>query len=529
MKMVLLAMVTCLMLDLLIWGYFFNVWLMPVATLGLAALLYLGYRFLSQKKPNNPDVQGWRLGTGLDISNPEKSQKANDIVLEQSILDLGLLVVGSPRSGKTLSSGIGFMHYLNTEVVDIGFAWHDGKGDKDIYQSAVAAGIHFDFFFSSELKHSNTMNAFEGDASDVIDRSIRVLINETTGDGQYYSDEQRRALTLIVRLLKALPEKTNYRDLFVALSVASAGEELLTRVKKTELDKVDIQLAENWIKEDWRQRINRISGLLNRLFLFVSGGVADRINDYDPDICLATALEKKQKLYFHLPLTNLSRDMGILLTEMWGVEARKRQQAGVRNTYPLMFDDWGGFFHDYVGPITARIRSAKMPPSYSFQDDSYLEEVSPEFKKQLENNIAIKIAFRTSGVDAAKSAAQWFGQYRSHQYSESHYIQGAGNSMSTGLAPRLMHDDLLALSAGEGFVMTLNERFGYTQPGYYKVQFPLIALKDPEHIDWPTSRKVNDPSMGLNFWDRYMNPDVIEKIRKEMKTSLLRTLEDEVA
>ena len=235
MKQVLFFVALVPILDLFLYGALFNVWLMPLAAVIFCGWLFVGYRYLWLARPMVESVSGWYLGEGIDIYQPEKPIRTK-VIIEQSMIDLGLLVVGSPSSGKTLSAGIGLMAYLANLKRDyrVGFAWHDGKGDKDIYQYACAAGLSFDYFFSSELPHSHHMNVFEGGAEDVIDRSVRVLINASEGAGRYYSDEQRRVLTLVVRLLKSLPEKTTYQDLFVALSVEGADAELLNRARETD-------------------------------------------------------------------------------------------------------------------------------------------------------------------------------------------------------------------------------------------------------------------------------------------------------
>jgi len=491
------------------------------------------YRYIWLARPVVETVQGWRLGSGVDVSNPELTTRVSEIILEKDILDLGFLSVGSPKSGKTMSSGIGYMHYLvnleKEQQKPIGFCWSDGKGNLDVYQAAEAAGIHFDRFFSSELPHSHTTNIFEGDAEDVIDRSIRVLINETEGSGQFYADEQRKALNILIRLVKSLDVNTSYQDLFVAFTVEGAAFELLKRAKESDVDLVDYHLAEQWLAQDMKTRVNQISGMLNRLFLFVTGPTAERLNDYDPDIVFSDAIKTGQKLYFHLPLTKIAKDIGILFTEMWGVEARKRQQEGnMTDTYPLLFDDWGGFFHDNVGAITARIRSAQMPPSYSFQDDSYLDEVTPTFKKQLENNIAVKMLFRLNGSMAAHDLAPMMGEYHSTTLGVSDFEGRDGVNFNTMLQPRIDHDDLLSLNKGQAYVMTINERSGQSEPGYYCVQFPLVEMHNPQSIHWPKPEKKRSRN-GLGFWDRYMNPEEIAKIQQAVKDALLDQLKREEA
>jgi hypothetical protein len=85
-----------------------------------------------------------------------------------------------------------------------------------------------------------------------------------TASTSYYSDEQRAVLARVIPLLRR---------------AAEAGA-----------NPVDIELARAWFAQPIAQRLRNVSGLLNRLFVFVNGPYADRLNAYQPDIDIATAV-----------------------------------------------------------------------------------------------------------------------------------------------------------------------------------------------------------------------------------------------
>jgi hypothetical protein len=182
-------------------------------------------------------------------------------------------------------------------------------------------------------------------------------------------DEQRAVLARVVPLLRQLPVATNLRDLYVTLCVEDAARELLHQAQAAGADPVSLSLARQWLSIPSKDRVKNIDGLLNRLFVFVSGPYADRLNAYQPDIDIGQVVTSGQSLYLHLPLTNFAKDVAIALVETFGVEARKRQLGGTEGlpSFPLIFDDWGAFFHPGFGPFSARCRSAQMPLNFGFQ------------------------------------------------------------------------------------------------------------------------------------------------------------------
>ena len=532
MKIILLIMLAVFALDLLGAVYFIHSWIAAVLLLPVLAAMFALLRTSRKHKSKTPET-GWCLGPALELSNPDRPTRVEKACIAPEILNLGMLFIGGPGAGKTESATLGYIHSMKHHSPGCGWVYFEGKGDIDIYKKCVAMGSAPDHFFSSELPGSATINLFAGAAHDVIDRLCKVLIGETASTS-YYSDEQRAVLARVIPLLRALPQPTNLRDLYVALSDADAGNELLRRAAEAGANPVDIELARAWFAQPIAQRLRNVSGLLNRLFVFVNGPYADRLNAYQPDIDIATAVEASQSLYLHLPLTAYAKDVAIAIIETFGVEARRRQLAGTAHLkmYPQLFDDWGAFFHAGFGPYSARCRSAGMPLSFGFQSRAQLDAVGASFADELDDTIATKIILRVQGAATSEYAVTLLGQYETHDVGTSDSGAGEGSRSSTSLRfaqrARIEPRQLRELQAGEAYVSTLAVRDERMVNPLWKLRLPLPAFPDWEKTAMPAAREHREGE-GLCLWTRYMNPARLAEIHATVQDAMAEDEQKAVA
>ena len=509
MKWILLIFAGTLVLDGLAFGLLRPGFL--VFPIGLLAILMV---VVVRGRKTAESVVGWSLGPGLRITDPERPEQIADVVLPLNALSLGVLGIGSPGSGKTESLLIGLLNYIGSLRKQTGWAAFDGKGQVDVYQKAVASGCPPDYFFSTELTQSASMNLMEGNPEDVTDRLSKVLIGEALST-TYYADDQRSVLLIIVPLMLSLGLKVNLRDLYVALSVENAGAELLLLAQEAGVDEHILKSARAWYSLEFAARLNNIKGMLNRLFVFVSGPYTDRINDYQPDIALETAVSDGQRLYFHLPESRFSKDVAIMIIEQLAGIAKRRQQGDLEaaGLYPLVFDDWGALFHPGFKPFSARCRSAKMPLSLMFQSRAQLQDVSHTYETELDDNIATKVLFRINGQDTSEFACRLIGTFETREVSTSMLGDRDGTSLSVREVPRLKPADFKALDPGEGFISTLLQTQDGTENALYKVRFPLVSMAGWQHVTLPgqTHSPVDYADDGLNLWARYMTPETLQQ------------------
>lgn len=452
---------------------------------------------------------GWSLGPGFRITDPERPVPVADVVLPLPALSLGVLCLGSPGSGKTESLLIGLLHYFSGLAPNIGWAAFDGKGQLDVYQKAVAAGAVPNFLFSTELPHSHTLNLMEGRPEDVADRLSKVLIGEASSTS-FYADEQRSVLLVIVPLMLSLGLRVNLRDLYVALCVEDAGAELLLLAQQRGVAEPMLKAAQAWYALDYSLRVHNVKGLLNRLFVFVSGPYTDRLNDYHPDISLEAAVAAGQRLYLHCPESKFSKDVAIMLIEQLASIAKRRQQSDLTQAqlYPLIFDDWGAMFHPGFKPFSARCRSAKMPLSFMFQSRAQLQDVSPTYETELDDNIATKVLLRLNGQSTAEFACRLIGTYETREASTSLLGDREGTSLSVREAPRLKPNDFKALDPGQGYLSTVLHAAEGTENALFQVRFPRLPMDGWSDVALPTppARATDFAEDGLNLWARYMTP-----------------------
>lgn len=512
MKVVGLTMLTVLVIDAISMAVFLRSMVMSAAAVVLLGVLALGMTLALRKSRMDVPERGWSLGSAVELSNPDQPVTQAKAMISGDVLNLGLLALGSPGAGKTESVMLGYLSAMEEHSPRSGWAFFEGKGDTDIYKKCVAMGRAPDHFFSSELPGSQTTNLFVGEAHDVIDRLGKILIG-TSKNTSFYSDEQRAVLSRVIPLLRCLPVPTNLRDLYVALCVEDAGAELMRRARAAGVSAVDISLAKQWFDEDFEKRVKNIAGLLNRLFVFVSGPYADRLNAYHPDIDINRVIEGRRSIYFHLPLTDFSRDVAIALIELFAVEARKRQLGGTEGLarYPLLFDDWGAFFHDGFRPFSARCRSAAMPLSFGFQSRAQLEAVSPTYADELDDTIATKIIMRVQGEATADYAVRLLGHYDANDLSTSHAQNRSSANLSMLRSERIEPRNVRELQAGEAFVSTLANSGGRTVNPLWKLRFPLPDFSGWKDVPLPSAHE-HVAGDGLHFWNRYMNPGALAAI-----------------
>jgi len=516
MRIILAIMLGVFALDAALYAYFVHT---SAGVLFASALFGAGFLVVRRRQVVTPTT-GWQLGAAVELTNPDQPERVKDAIVSPQTLNLGLLIIGSPGSGKTVSV-LSYLHQLRTHSAGAGWAFFEGKGDTDIYKKCVAMGEAPTHFFSTELPGSETINLFSGEPNDVVDRLGKILIGETSSTS-FYMDEQRAVLARVVPLLRQLPVATNLRDLYVTLCVEDAARELLHQAQAAGADPVSLSLARQWLAIPTKERIKNIAGLLNRLFVFVSGPYADRLNAYQPDIDIGQVVTSGQSLYLHLPLTNFAKDVAIALVETFGVEARKRQLGGTEGlpSFPLIFDDWGAFFHPGFGPFSARCRSAQMPLNFGFQSRAQLDAVSSVFADELDDTIATKFIMRVQGDATSQYAVRLLGMYdvRDVGTSNSPGERRDSTSMRYTQKARIEQRQLRELQPGEVYISTLQQRDDRIVNPLWKLRIPEPPYQEWKTIPMPAAR-AHGEGEGLSLWTRYMNPTRLAEIHADIEAA----------
>ncbi len=496
------------MVLMVTWSWLFV--FLIVAALGGIGLVVLSRQQTIQSLSNDD----WSLGMCHEITNPDRPIK-EQCTLSIKTLMQGILCFGQPGAGKSESFSLGYVEYVRKSLGK-GMAFFDGKGDLDIIRKYIGCVGQPDYLFSTELEHSASINLMAGEAAAVVDRLSAVLIGNSVSTS-YYSDEQYTALNRVIPVLLGLDQAANLRDLYVVLTVEDAGFELIRRARQSKkITAEQLSLAKAWFDVPTDERIKNVAGLLNRLFIYVSGEHTDRLNDYQPDIDIHSLIENNESVYFHLPYTKYSVAVAVAISEMFAVEARQRQLAGgsSANYYPLLFDDWGRFVHEGFSPFMARARSAAMPAAFSFQSVAQIKEVSPIFLEQMDDLAATKIFLRVQGESTIDYAKRMLDHYEVAEVSASKDNNRSGNSVSVREHERVSGRNLRELATGQAYISTQVTQGLIARNPLWLMHFPLPAFGEWETIALPEYAHTDDLSIGLRFWERYLNPHKLAEIRK---------------
>ena len=144
--------VVCLdaLVLMLSWSWSFVV-LLLVALSGIAVIVLT--RKTAIVSTTNDD---WALGECLEITSPDRPIRESCSLSIKTLMQ-GILCFGQPGAGKSESFSLGYVQYVKTRLGK-GMAFFDGKGDLDIIRKYIGCVGQPDYLFSTELKHSASIN-----------------------------------------------------------------------------------------------------------------------------------------------------------------------------------------------------------------------------------------------------------------------------------------------------------------------------------------------------------------------------------
>ncbi|EAR07571.1 TraM recognition domain-containing protein [Reinekea blandensis] len=529
------------------WAFYFGTF----ASLLLAFFLFYLAVTSGSEMTDTSQMIGAHMGVAEDLENPTKG-KTRKFMLQDKVMNLGLLIVGAPGAGKTFAM-VYLIYYLvvvqprqyaeakqgkrrfwqkkkSLEIKPAGYLYNEGKGDLDIYRYLKAAGAEPDLFFSSELPHSETMNMFAGDMLDAIDRWDRILIDQN--GNPYYIGAQRKALKAAIPLLKEIGrlsgKAVTLRDLFVLFRHREAPIAALDLARSLQVSPNVISIADDFFSEDYDKRQELIDGMLNRLFVFVYGDHTNRINATSPTINLEFAVENSLKVYNHLPLSQYAKDLAFVICEELATIARKRQSSSEdRHSYNLFMDDWGGFFYEGFGTVTSRVRAVNMPIHFAFQSKGQMDTIDPSFANIIDDTVSTKVFLRIAGLATRKWASEMMGTYEDVSYNVSDKAEDGldGSNMGVMERPRVRPEDFRRLHDGQAIIQTLLKKDkGLIEALDVKVRFPLAPEnEDAKAIGWPIIEPT-EQAPGLGYWDEYMSDDLISDDMIECQKGALKPI-----
>ncbi len=506
-----IALISVLVLTLdaiVLWAFGLIKFALVVTIIAGLAWAAWVWRFRKRQTRLHEVDDGWLIDTGIELTNPDKPMKAK-VAIEEDMLNKGFIVYGNPGSGKTKSLLMGYLHFLNQKHPDLGWLMADGKGNISLYQIMIGAGIEPDYLVSTTLDYSDTLNliGFEA-AHEVEEAACAILLNpEATGPSAFYASEEGQFLRRMVQVLVSVAQEENkkitFRDLKAFMADPDIANDILTKAAQLNRNPTAIEALYEWNCSEHRMR--NLGGLKTRIEFFTDGPMADRWCDPEPTLNLPRAVERGEKIYLHMQISDLSRKVSIAITEMLRVVSNHRQAMGqdaAHALFPTIWEDWGGLMHDNWATIISRTREVNMPASFSFQSTSQTDEVG--MTHDLDDSLLTTFVFNVKGVQTRQFCSNMFGQYETAKVSVSDKTGSSfdGTSTQRVLVPRVAPDDFGALAKGQCYIATAeNGPNGTVNRRYYKVRFPhLPSVKNPSTVDWPVIEKPVGEGLGL--WEK---------------------------
>lgn len=456
---------------------------------------------------------GWLMGEGVEITDPDNPVRTK-VVIEEHMLNKGMLVYGSPGFGKTTTFLVGFLHYLSVNKPESGWLAADGKGDQDVYAYLRATGVTPDYFFSLSTGESDTINILGSrDPDEALEIALDLLIsNADHGAAAFYIEMQREWLSSTVPVLKDRenrggPPLTLYEILAFLRDIQSTEAVLQEAIAIRDPKRVEaISDLLVWHNLEPEKRINPLKGLEQRIRGYVNAPGGKLWNDPYPSLDLVWAINNRKKIFLHLPFSEQKKRLADVLTmRLMHISNRRQMQGGGSNTlFPMLWEDWGGFMNGDWANIVSRTRSANMPASFSFQSLGQVDVVN--ITNQLDDSILTKFVFSVDGVDSSERCARMMGEYESIQVSVSDRTGTRYDGTNTSVVnkPRVTKNDIDNLAKGEGYLITRSsDENGGMPKRYYRVRMPMVPTQmDPHLVGWPSIE--HKPSLGHGLWAEYI-------------------------
>jgi len=484
--------------------------------LGLDTIEGGGLR-INSSAPPPPDPEGVHLGYIVDTGEP--------LIIPMEEWMRHAMVVGQSGVGKTV-----FGEWLMAQQIARGggIVWIDGKLDPDnlatLWRLAAWAGRADDLRVISpgDPDISNTYNPIlYGDPDEVASRAMSLIPDASNSAGaDFYRQEAKQSLTIIVNALQATRMAYNFADLTVLLGNSDALtmlENMLPPGSDAQqqfslfLHKFKMQQRGGFGQQASSQEtidVNRLKttlgGIAGRMFEFGSGKFGRILNSYSPEVRLTEDIMANRIVYIALPTMGKNESAsnfgkmatGDFRSAIASVQAMPKAQRPWPPTLGW-FDEAGSYVTNAWGRMFEQSRAAQLMLAPAFQTRANLEVLGEELRAMVSGNTNVKAFFRPGEPDTAKWMADMIGEEFATRYSISgtkgtgasrsahastkpsgwNETGGQSFSESTELMHKITPTELMQLGKGEAIITFEGSKV-------YHVRIPRIALGEEFH---PTS------------------------------------------
>jgi hypothetical protein len=357
----------------------------------------------------------------------------------------------------------------------------DGKGDQELAQRIREFArdpsdvIAFDL---GDLDGSATTNPIEfGTPQQIADRIFATFEFEN----HYYETVSYEAMLLVLEIFRFRGIAPTFREIYGCLIDDGKLTEHVGEIEGANVQK----LALSYLGQPFRDRQERISGLLSQLRPFAVGELSDLVNGEvkgRPSFSLSRLIRDGEKggsraililipaLLYQKAAARLGQ---MFLQEIaWASASRQR-----KDFLPVFLDEFSAFVYEGFLQLLNKARSSNIALHLSHQSMGDLEAVSDDFAKAIVANTNVKCVLGVNEPETAEFFARLFGTRSSTKATERAERKMFGDPEMSGLMSvrdveqyRIHPNRLKSFSRGEGVLSFMLNG----EPVIEEVQFETV-------------------------------------------------------
>lgn len=305
--------------------------------------------------------------------------------------------------------------------------------------------------------------------------------------------------------LGAIPTFTQLRQ----LSIDHAA--LAALVAKAPDFPAAAELRKQFLCETPADYTKLMQGITNKLTSITNSLWAPLVNTTEPNLDLASVIEKGEILYVGLasdlyPIGS-KRIATLMLMDIQAKMTARYQESHARSIF-LYLDEFGDILYPAARDLIAKAREARIGVIFAHQSLGDLEKFGPVVSKALYESAGSKVLFRLGSAETAESFARLAGTITEKKEMVNYALDGEGilaEKRAKGLTPVegeafLMHpNDLKGLGVGEAFLIlqrqTGPKRFRGALIDVDRIGIPPVKLSTL----LPPKNGVHYPSLSLDL------------------------------
>jgi type IV secretory pathway TraG/TraD family ATPase VirD4 len=452
-------------------------------------------KLIFELEPELANTPKGKYFVGLD-------ERKKPVYLTEWDLDTHGHIMGHTGTGKTRSVLEPLM--FQDMKAGKGLLFMDAKGSSENVQILKAMAVQngrsgeLKVFAPAYLNWSQTYNpVYLGKNGDPLAAAERVF-SVFPLEHEYYKGQSKQFFYNLIRLMAGTGKAFNLTDIRLAV----ADDEVLSYVFSLSDDRTAKYEIKQQLAQLGKRRHETFTGLYNALAEYEH----PLLNSYNPDIIIEDIMNERGMVYFNLPANRyplLAPAIGkIVLQHVKAVGALRQidRKHYDQTPFAVNIDELNRFAFDELVPALNMLRDAHVQFRLSHQSLGDLEQVSPEFARQVRDNTRWKIALFENDPDHLEKVARSYGTRTAFKKTVRFSVGplltflNSGEVSNREVEEFVLHPNALKNLApqGQGYLLLPDRTVGVS----------LAPLKRVKNIDFPLRRKP--PAEGLGLYSRFV-------------------------